>query len=77
MKKLYYIFWLIFLERQINLHTNHCVQMVGHDTVINGRAADRVAAISSSESSHGRASLQKEASAPLMETVTELGVLQT
>ena len=32
---------------------------MGHDTVINGRAADRVAATSRSESSHGRASLQR------------------
>lgn len=36
-----------------------CVQMVGHDIVINGCAADHVAALSHSESSHGRASLQR------------------
>lgn len=36
-----------------------CVQMAGRDIVINGRAADHVAAASRRESSHGRASLQK------------------
>lgn len=36
-----------------------CVQMVGHDTVISGCTADRVAAVSNRESSHGRVSLQR------------------
>lgn len=57
------LYFLVIFLRKTNKPTHklhdHCVQMVGHDTVINGHAADRVAAMSRSESSHGRASLQR------------------